>query len=100
MPSFSQHNLHVVVLGRCLLILVMKFEDKFARLQQLNSPNSQDKFSNIYCIRHVIIIVRFLANFVVFACFCEFCGISQIYLNFVALRLREISEALIYTPGP
>ena len=43
-PSFSQHNLRLVVLGRCLLYVSMKFWDKFARLRQLNSPNSEDKF--------------------------------------------------------
>ena len=43
-PSFLQCNLHVVVLERCLLIVVIKFQDKFASLQQLNSPNSRDKF--------------------------------------------------------
>ena len=31
--------------------MVMKFQDKFASLRQLNSPNSQDKFQNVY--RHV-----------------------------------------------
>ena len=25
----------------------MKFQDKFARLRQLNSPNSEDKFKNV-----------------------------------------------------
>ena len=39
-------------------------------------------------------LIRFRLNFVVFACFCEFHGISRIYLNFAAPRPREISEAL------
>ena len=33
-----------VVLVRCLLVAVMKFQDKFASLRQGNSSNSQDKF--------------------------------------------------------
>ena len=37
-PSFSQHNLRLVVLGRCLHISVTKFQDKFASLRQVNSP--------------------------------------------------------------
>ena len=40
MPSFLQHNLRVVVLGRCLHVSVTTFQDKFASLRQLNSPNS------------------------------------------------------------
>ena len=39
-PSYSQHNLHLVVLGRHLLISVTKFQDKIASLRQVNSPNS------------------------------------------------------------
>ena len=39
-PSFSQHNLRLVVSGCCLHISVTKFEDKFASLRQVNSPNS------------------------------------------------------------
>ena len=41
--SFLQlSNLHVVVLGHCSLVVVMMFQDKFAHLQQLNSPYSRD----------------------------------------------------------
>ena len=80
MPSFLQHNLRPVVLGRCSLMVVMKFQNKFASLWQLNSPNSRDMFK-ICCI--VMYLVRFLANF---ACFCEFRGILRVYLNFVAPR--------------
>ena len=58
-PSFSQHNLHLVVLG-CSLIVMMKFQDRFASLRQLNSPNSCDKFQ-ICCIDFYLI--RFLVNF-------------------------------------
>ena len=39
-PSFSQHNLCLVVLGRCLHVSVTTFQDKFASLRQVNSPNS------------------------------------------------------------
>ena len=39
-PSFSQHDLRLVVSGRCLRILVSKFQDKFTSLRQVNSPNS------------------------------------------------------------
>ena len=39
-PSFSQHNLRLVVLGHCLHVSVTKFQDKFTSLRQVNSPNS------------------------------------------------------------
>ena len=39
-PSFSQHNLRLVVLGHCLHVSVTKFQDKFTSLRQLNNPNS------------------------------------------------------------
>ena len=58
-------------MGRCLLVVVMKFQDEFASLRQLNSPNSRDKFQTC-CID--IYWIRFLANFTVF---CEFLEISQ-----------------------
>ena len=31
-PSFSQHNLRLVVSERCLHVLVTKFQDKFAEI--------------------------------------------------------------------
>ena len=31
-PSFSQHNLHLVVSGSCLHVSVTKFQDKFAEI--------------------------------------------------------------------
>ena len=49
-----------------LLIVVMKFQDKFASLQQLHSPNWQDKFQ-ICCID--MYVIRFLASFAVFSVF-------------------------------
>ena len=32
MPSFSQHNLRLVVLGHCFHVSVTKFQDKFAEI--------------------------------------------------------------------
>ena len=61
-PGFSQHNLRVVVLGRCLLVVVLKFQNKSASLQQLHSPNCQGKFQISWTDMYAI---RFLANFVV-----------------------------------
>ena len=71
-PSFSQHNLRLVVLGRYLHVSVTKYQDKFARLQQVNSHNSWDKFQ-IRCTD--MYLIRFL-------------------LNFAAPLLLEISKAL------
>ena len=65
MLSFSRHNLHLVDLGQCLLIAVMKFQETFACLRQLNSPNSWDKF-------HILLFLQY------FACFCEFPGFTWI----------------------
>ena len=45
----DNHSLRLVVLGPCLLVVVMNFQDKFASLGQLNSPKSRDKFQ-ICCI--------------------------------------------------
>ena len=43
-PSFSQHNRHLVVYGHCLHVSVTKFQDKFGSLRQLNSQYSWNKF--------------------------------------------------------
>ena len=56
-----------------LLIVVMKFQDKFASLQQLHSPNWQNKFQ-ICCID--MYVIRFLASFAVFSVFL---WISQLH---------------------
>ena len=75
--QFSQHNLCLIVLGCCLLIVVMKFEDNFASLRQLNSPNSRDKFQ-ICCIN--MHLTRFLANLVGFRSFTRIlrrCGLAK-----------------------
>ena len=70
-PSFSQHNLCLVVWRHCLHVSVTKFQDKFASLRKVNSSNSWDKFQIIMLYRHVMI--RFLPNF---ALFCVFLWIS------------------------
>ena len=62
--GLSQHKLCLVVLERCSLIVV--FQDKFASLQQLNSPNGQDKFQICFID---IYLIRFLINFAVFCVF-------------------------------
>ena len=78
MPSFSQRNLRLVISGRYLHVSETKFQDKFASLLQVNSPNSWDKFqicyTDMYLIRFNYRIWRY------FACFCEFHRISQIYI--------------------
>ena len=45
-PSFSQHNLHLVIWGRSLIV-VMKFQDRFASLRQLNSPIAETSFKYV-----------------------------------------------------
>ena len=67
-PSFSQHNLRLVVSERYLHVSVTKYQDKFASLCQVNSPNSWDKFQ-ICCTD--MCLIRFLLNFVDLP---EFCG--------------------------
>ena len=73
MPSFSQHNLRLVVSRHCLHISVTKFQDKFASLQQVNSPNSWNKFQ-ICCTD--IYLIRFLPNL---AGFRRFTWISRLH---------------------
>ena len=67
-PSFSQHNLRLVVLGHCLHVSVTKFQDKFTSLRQLNNPNSWE----ICCTN--MYLIRFLPNFAVFCVFLWICG--------------------------
>jgi hypothetical protein len=64
----------LVVLVRCLLVAVTKFQDKFASLRQVNSSNSQDKFQ-ICCTD--MYLAEFLANFAVFHVF---------FVNFAGFR--------------
>ena len=72
-PSFSQHNLRLVVSERCLDVSVTKFWHKFASLRQVNTPSSWDKFQN--CCTDMYLI-RFLPNFAVF---CVFLWISRLH---------------------
>ena len=65
-PSFSQHNLRLVVSERYLHVSVTKYQDKFASLRQVNSPNSWDKFQ-ICCTD--MYLIRLLLNFAVFRVF-------------------------------
>ena len=69
--SFSQHNLRLIVSGRCLRVSVTKFQDEFASLWQVNSRNSWGKFQ-ICCTD--MYLIRFLPNFVVF---CVFLWLSR-----------------------
>ena len=81
-------------------------QGKLASFQQVSSPNSQDNFQ-ICCVD--MYLVRFLANFAGFrmflwilrdfACFCEFRGISHVFVNFAGFRgftwnsqLRDCAE--------
>ena len=81
-PSFSQHNLRLVVSGRFLHVSVTKFQEKFASLRQVNSPNSWDKFQ-ICCTD--MYLIRLVLNFTVFRVFLWI---------FAAPLLLEVSEAL------
>ena len=65
-PSFSQHNLRLVVSGHYLQVSETKYQDKFASLRQVNSPNGCDKFQ-ICCTD--MYLIRFLLNFAVFRVF-------------------------------
>ena len=71
----------LVVLVRCLLVAVTKFQDKFAslrRLRQVNSSNSQDKFQ--ICCTDMYLV--------------EFRGISRVFVNFAdILELRGSATA-------
>ena len=78
MPSFSPHDLRLVVFGTLFgqLISVMNLQDKFASLWQVNSPNSQNKFQIIMVFRHVfdMIAIAFRGILCVFVNFAGFCG--------------------------
>ena len=77
-PSFSPHDLRLVVFGTLFgqLISVMNLQDKFASLWQVNSPNSQNKFQIIMVYRHVfdMIAIAFSGILCVFVNFAGFCG--------------------------
>ena len=61
-PSFLQHNLRLVVLGRCLHVSVTKFQDKFAEI------------SSKMLYRHVFDKI-----------FTEFCSSLRAFVNFADL---------------
>jgi len=90
-PCFSQHNLRLVVSRRCLHVSVTKFQDKFASLQQVNSPYSWNKFQ-IMLYRHVFDKIS-----------TEFRGIFRVFVNFADLpefrgctTARNIRSPVIY----
>ena len=89
-PSFSQHNLHLVVSGRCLHVPVTKFQDKFANLRQVNSPYSWNKFQ-ICCTD--MYLIRFLPNFAVFFVFLwisrDFADLPQFRGSATARNIRS-----------
>ena len=64
--QFFRNIIRLVVSGRCLHVSVTKFQDKFASLQQVNSPNSLNKFQ-ICCTD--IYLIRIFPNFGVFCVF-------------------------------
>ena len=66
----------------------MKFQDRFASLRQLNSPNSRDKFQ-ICCINFYLI--RFLVNSAV---------IRMFFVNFAGLPELRISTTLLHIRSP
>ena len=72
-----------MVSGRCLHVSVMKFQDKFASLPQVNSPNSWDKFQKYCTYRHVFHKIstefrRILCVFVNFTGFHRFTWILRL----------------------
>ena len=84
-PSFSQHNLCLLVSGHCLHISVTKFQGKFVSLRQANSPNSRDKFQ-ICCTD--MYLIRCLLNFAVF---WVFLWISWLHNRAKYQKLRHIA---------
>ena len=81
-PSFLQHNLPLVVSGRCLHILVTKFQDKFTSLRKQIAPIAEKCFKYyIRCTNNDKISTKF-------------CSVLRGFVNFAALRPRKISEAL------
>ena len=87
-PSFLQHNLRLVVSGRCLHVSVTKFQDKFASLQQVNSPYSWNKFQ-IMLYRHVFDKIS-----------PEFRGILHVFVNFADLPEFRGSTTMQNIRGP
>ena len=69
-----------------MLLIVLKFQDEFASLQQLHNPNCQDKFQ-ICCIDMYDKISS------------KFCSIQRVFVNFAAPRPCKTSEALYFDIG-
>ena len=79
-PSFSQHNLRLVVSERSFHVSVTKFWHEFASLRQVNTPSSWDKFQN--CCTDMY-LMRCLPNF---AIFCVFLWIAQDFVDLPEFR--------------
>ena len=62
-PSFSQHNLHLVVSGHCLHVSVTKFQDKFAEMN------------------FIIMLYRHVSHKICI----KFCGILRAFVNIADL---------------
>ena len=62
-PSFSQHNLHLVVSGHCLHVSVTKFQDKFAEMN------------------FIIMLYRHVSHKI----WIKFCGILRAFVNIADL---------------
>ena len=89
MPSFLQHDLHLVVFGTLFghLISVMSLQDKFASLWQVNNPNSQNKFQIIMVYRNVFDMTAI-----------AFRGILCVFVNSQDFaRPRKLSEPREYS---
>ena len=99
-PSFSQHNVCLVVSGHCLHISVTNFQDKFVSLQQVNSPNGWDKFQICYTYMYLI---RFLLNFAVLFLhvFWEFHGsVTAQNIRSPVWKLKGMKQKMLLHPPP
>ena len=56
-------------------LVVVKFQDKFASLQQLDSPNNSRDTFQICCIDMYLMKIS-----------SEFCGILHVFVNFAGFR--------------
>ena len=71
-PSFLQHNLRLVVLGHCSLVVVMKCQDKFASLQQFKTAPMAEKSFKYVVVVFDKISSKFRCNLRIDLNFCEF----------------------------
>ena len=86
-PSFSQHNLRLVVSERYLHFSVTKFQDKSASLRQVNSPYSWNKFQ-ICCTD--MYLIGFLLNFGVFlSLFVNFSDLPEFHGSVTTRNIRS-----------